>query len=115
MNMGFLETVLVTSSWGVFALIHVIIFILMKKDNVTMPRKILLIYGIPLCYTIGCLLTPPDLISSLIISIPCIIIYAAISACVVLFCNDVPNNCEQAALSGRPKVHPSAAVFENEQ
>ena len=84
MNFGIIEIAVIAVSWSFFALIHFVVARQIRKDNQKAPPKLLLMYGIPTCYTIGCLLTPPDLISSLTIAIPSVVLYAVICGCALL-------------------------------
>ena len=94
MALGLIEIILITMAWFFIATCHLVVFILMRLSNRKLPWKFLLIYGIPICATLGCVLTPPDIISSLTIAVPCIILFAVISGCGLLLMNRFSNNLE---------------------
>jgi hypothetical protein len=102
MHLGLFEWILVAVSWGFFACIHFFVFLLMQKEHQKIPRVFYLVYGIPACHTIGCLLTPPDLISSLTVAIPCILLYTGICACSVLLINRCAKKCCEQAATPQP-------------
>ena len=87
MSLGPIEIVLMASTWSFVAIVHFVSFIILQKKHQKMPKTLLLIYGIPVCYSIGCLLTPPDIISSLTIAVPCLILYFALCGFSLLLIN----------------------------
>jgi len=98
MRIGLFEIAFMAISWGFVASLHLAVFLITRRNNQKLPRMLLLLYGIPACQTIACLLTPPDLISSLTVAAPCIILYIIISACALLLARH---------LSKRKREHPA--------
>lgn len=84
MSIGPFEIAFIAISWSLVALLHLAAHLVTRKANQRLPRILLLLYGIPACHTIACLLTPPDLISSLTVAVPCIALYILISVCALL-------------------------------
>ena len=81
MNFGILEIILIILSWLFTGIVHLVIFLLTRTSNWRLPHKVLLIYGVPAIFTLSVLVTPPDLLSSFVIAIPCQVIYAGIVIC----------------------------------
>ena len=54
---------------------HVIIAMSGRKKEHRGGCRGLLVYGVPICFTIALILTPPDLLSMLLVAIPCSLIY----------------------------------------
>jgi hypothetical protein len=87
MSIGSVEILIMASSWSFIALGHFVAFLVVQKDNQKLPKQLFLMYGIPLCFTIGSVLTPPDPLSSIVIAVPCLILFAAICGCSLLLIN----------------------------
>lgn len=84
MSIGSLEITFMAISWSIVALLHLAAHLVTRNNTQKLPKILLLLYGIPACHTIACLITPPDIISSLVLTIPCIILYVILSACALL-------------------------------
>jgi len=108
MRLGLFEIAIMAVSWILIAFVHFVVRLAMQKDNQKMPKTLLLIYGIPVCYTIGCLITPPDIISSLEIAVPCLILYAAICGCSLLLINHSAKNCCEHVAAGNREQAPGS-------
>ena len=92
MALGIIEIILITSIWTFTAICHLIAFLVMKTNNQKLPKKIFIIYGIPASFKIGSVLSPPDLLSSIIIAVLCLILYAAICGCSFFLINHLAMN-----------------------
>ena len=84
MSIGTIEITFMIISWSTVALLHLAAHLVTRKNTQKLPKILLLLYGIPACHTIACLLTPPDLISSIVLALPCIILYIVLSVCALL-------------------------------
>ena len=87
MSLGPIEIAIMASTWGFIAIGHFAAFLIMQKDRQKLPKQLFLMYGIPVCFTIGSVLTPPDPLSSIVIAVPCLILFAAICGCSLLLIN----------------------------
>jgi len=84
MSIGSLEITFMAISWSIVALLHLAAHLVTRKNSQKLPKPLLLLYGLPACHTIACILTPPDLISSIILALPCIALYAVACGCALL-------------------------------
>jgi len=83
--MGVLEIIAVMAIIVVASLVHLTVFLVSYLQRRKWPRWVLGIYGIPGCYVLGALVTPPDFISAVIVGGALSIVYViAAGALIVL-------------------------------
>lgn len=58
---------------------HVIIAMSGRKKENRGDYRGFLVYGVPACFAMGLILTPPDLLSMLLVAIPCSLIYGFVA------------------------------------
>lgn len=63
---------------------HVIIALLAREKERGRGRRGFFVYGIPVCFAIAAILTPPDLLSMLVVAIPCSLVYGAVTVIWIL-------------------------------
>ena len=82
--MGGLEIVAVAAIIVVVSLVHLTVFLVSYLQRRKWPRWVLGIYGIPGCYLIGALVTPPDFISAVIVGGAFSIVYVIAAVALIL-------------------------------
>ena len=84
MSVGSIELIMFVAV-VVFALgAHVIIALLGREKEYGGGRRKFLVYGVPVCFAIAAILTPPDLLSMLLVAVPCSLVYGAITVVWIL-------------------------------
>ena len=63
---------------------HVVILLLAPEKGHKEKYRGFLVYGVPLCFAAAAILTPPDLLSMLLVAVPCSLVYGAIAAVWIL-------------------------------
>lgn len=79
MALGALELIGVVAAAALAGLSHLIVALVMRARGQRCPRRVLLVYGIPVCFAVGGLATAPDLLSQLFVTVPCLILYAVLA------------------------------------
>ena len=74
--MGGLEIIAVAAFIFFASIVHLVVFLVSNSQGRKWPRPVLVIYGIPGCYVLGALVTPPDFISAMIVGSALSIVYA---------------------------------------
>jgi hypothetical protein len=84
MLVGPIELVLFVAV-AIFALgAHVIIALLGREKERGGGRRGFFVYGVPVCFAMAAILTPPDLLSMLLVAVPCSLVYGAITVVWIL-------------------------------
>ena len=82
--MGGLEIIAVAAIIVVASIVHLVVFLVSNSQGRKWPRWVLGIYGIPGCYVLGVLVTPPDFISAVIVGGALSIVYAIAAGAFIL-------------------------------
>jgi hypothetical protein len=75
MSVGTIELVLFVFVFILALGAHVIIAMPGREKEHKGVYRGFLVYGVPVCFAIGLLLTPPDPLSMLLVAIPCSLLY----------------------------------------
>ncbi|NIP32749.1 MAG: hypothetical protein GWN67_12140 [Phycisphaerae bacterium] len=75
MSVGTIELVLFVFVFILALGAHVIIARLVLEKGRRGDYRVFLVYGVPVCFAMGRILTPPDLLSMLLVAIPCSMVY----------------------------------------
>ena len=79
MSVGLLELVLSVAMVILALAAHVIIMLLAREKGQREQYRGFLVYGVPLCFATAAILTPADLLSMLLVAVPCSLIYGAVT------------------------------------
>lgn len=80
MSIGPLELALFGATLILALAVHLIIARLGRDRGQRLRYRAFLIYGVPLCFAAAAILTPPDIISMLLIALPCSLVYGIVAA-----------------------------------
>jgi hypothetical protein len=58
---------------------HIIIALLARDKEKVRVRRGFFVYGIPVCFAIAAILSPPDSLSMLVVALPCSLVYGAVT------------------------------------
>lgn len=75
MSAGTIELVLFVFVFILALVAHVIIAMLVLEKGRRGIYRGFLVYGVPVCFAMGLILTPPDPLSMLLVAIPCSLVY----------------------------------------
>ena len=75
MSVGPIELVLLFAVFILALVAHVIIAMSEREKEHRRVCQGFLVYGVPICFAIALILTPPDLLSMLLVAIPCSLFY----------------------------------------
>lgn len=84
MPVGLIELVLFVFVFILALIAHVIIAMLVLEKGHRGGSRGFLLYGFPVCFAIGLILTPPDPLSMLLVAIPCSLVYGFIAVMWIL-------------------------------
>jgi len=84
MSVGPIELVLFVSVFILALGAHVIIAMLVLEKEHRGDYRGFLVYGVPVCFALGLILTPPDLLSMLLVAIPCSLVYGIFTVILIL-------------------------------
>jgi len=81
MSVGLLELVLFVAMVILALAAHVIIIIMLlaREKGQREQYRGFLVYGVPLCFATAAILTPADLLSMLLVAVPCSLIYGVVT------------------------------------
>ena len=79
MSVGLLELVLFVAMVILALAAHVIIMLLAREKGQREQYRGFLVYGVPLCFATAAILTPADLLSMLLVAVPCSLIYGVVT------------------------------------
>ena len=88
MSVGFIEVLMVCAAVVFSLLAHLLVAVVWRSRR--WQRRILLAYGLPLCFVIGALTTPPDPLSTIMVAGACVLIYGIAAATVLLLAGRQP-------------------------
>lgn len=75
MSVGTIELVLFVFVFILTLVAHVIIAMSGRKKENRVEYRGFLVYGVPVCFAMGLILTPPDPLSMLLVAVPCSLVY----------------------------------------
>lgn len=78
MSVGPIELILFVAIVILALAAHVIIVVLGREKEHGAGHRGLLVYGVPVCFATAAILTPPDLLSMLLVAVPCSLVYGAV-------------------------------------
>lgn len=84
MSIGPIELVLLLAVVILALVAHVIIAMPGREKEHRRGYRGFLVYGVPVCFAIGLILTPPDLLSMLLVAIPCSLVYGIFAVILIL-------------------------------
>ncbi|MHC4643202.1 MAG: hypothetical protein ACYS32_16280 [Planctomycetota bacterium] len=79
MSVGPIELVLFVAVLILALVAHVIIIILGRKKEYGGSYRGFLVYGVSLCFAAAAILTPPDLLSMLVVAVPSSLVYGIVT------------------------------------
>ena len=77
-SLGGVEIVVLGLVVGAAGLAHLVAALSMVSSKRKCPRWLFAVYGIPVCFAIASIITPPDVLSSLAVGVPLALLYAAV-------------------------------------
>jgi len=84
MSVGPIELVLFVFVFSLALGAHVIISMLVREKEHKGVYRGFLVYGVPVCFAIALILTPPDPLSMLLVAIPCSLVYGFVAVIWIL-------------------------------
>ncbi len=84
MSVGPVELVLFFAVVILAFVAHVIIAIPGRKKEHRGGCRVFLVYGVPVCFAMALILTPADLLSMLLVAIPCSLVYGIFAVILIL-------------------------------